>query len=539
MNLQKLLFFCLALMLCNSLFSQSSSKKVDIEYGPEFKAGRMTVKDIIGHDESGYYVLQFLNKGLYGIGSKYVIQKFGNDLELKTSSEIEIKAYDRKATMEDIIYFQDKLVIFSSYRDSKTKMNTLYMSTINKKTLAVNDDAEVVASIDYSGKTKFNAGYYNLSLSREETKLLVKYELPFKRKDREKFGLTIIDKDLSIVWDKQVTLPYPETKFSLEQIKVDDDGNVYTIGRLSGQTLDEKDLRKPRAKRGGDFEYRIITFKDDGDIEDDYAVVLKGQFITDLQLVVNDDKDIICTGFYSERGVSTVKGSYFLKLNGDNGRVIAENQIEFSDEFKKDGLSQKQTKKYDKKKAKGKEFELREYKIDEIILKDDGSALMAAEQWYVREVTRTSTGANGAMTTTTTFHYHFNSIVVINFDQDGNEIWTEKIKKNQHTINDGGFYSSFVLTVKDDQMFFVFNDNPRNIINQGGGTTQGAFKEKEIALAVHSLEQDGFSEREMLFSRARKELIAAPLASEQITDDELIIFCQKKKKQQFVKVTFK
>ncbi len=539
MKILKPLFIGLAVLLCNALTAQRSSDKVDIQYGPEFKAGKMTVKDIIGHDESGYYLLQFSKKGLYGSNSSYVIQKFNNDLELETSSEIEIKAYDRKVTLEDIIYFQDQLVLFSSYRDSKTKMNTLYMSTIDKKTLKTKDNAKIVATIDYSGKSKFNAGTYTLSLSRKENKLLVTYQLPYKRKEQEKFGLAVIDENLTVKWDKQVTLPYPETKFYLEQVKVDDEGNVYTIGRLSGQTLDDKDFLKPRAKRGGDFEYRIITFKDDGDIEDEFPVVLKGQFITDIQIAVNDDFDIICTGFYSDNGTSTIKGSYFLKLDGAKGEVVSENQTEISEAFIKDGMSEKQEKKFDKKKAKGKDQEIREYKIDEIILKDDGSALMVAEQWYVRVVTRTSPGANGTTTTTTTYYYHFNSLLVINFDKDGNEIWTEKIKKNQMTVNDGGYASSFVLTLKDDQMFFVFNDNPKNIINAADDKTYGAFREKEIALAVHSLDQEGFSEREMLFSRQRKDLIAIPLASEQISEDELIIFCQKRKNQQFIKVTFK
>jgi len=418
-------------------------------------------------------------------------------------------------------------------------MNTLYMSTLDKKTLVLNDDAKVVASIDYSGKTKFNAGYYTIDLSRKESKLLVRYELPFKRKEQEKFGLAVIDEDLSVMWDKQVTLPYPETKFFLEQVKVDDEGNVYTIGRLSGQTLDEKDLRKPRSKRGGDFEYRIITFKDNGDIEDEFSVALKGQYITDLQIAVNDDSDIICTGFYSDLGVSTTKGSYFLKLDGIKGRVISENQIELSEDFIKDGMSEKQEKKFDKKKSKGKDPEIREYKIDEIILKDDGSALMTAEQWFVRVVTRTSTGANGAISTTTTYYYHFYSVVVINYDKDGNELWTEKIKKSQVTTNDGGFASSYVMTVKGDELFFVFNDNPKNILNENDEKTYGAFREKEIALALHSVDSEGNSEREMLYSRARKDLITIPLASEQITEDELIIFCKRKKNQQFIKVTFK
>jgi len=79
-------------------------------------------------------------------------------------------------------------------------------------------------------------------------------------------------------------------------------------------------------------------------------------------------------------------------------------------------------------------------------------------------ITTTSTDANGGTRTTTVYYYYYNDIIVININPGGETEWTKKIAKRQPSSNDGGFFSSYSLSIVKDKMYFVFNDSPKNLI---------------------------------------------------------------------------
>jgi hypothetical protein len=196
-----------------------------------------------------------------------------------------------------------------------------------------------------------------------------------------------------------------------------------------------------------------------------------------MQIAINDERDIICGGFYSEKGTFSIKGSYFLKIDGQTQEIKAKSFKEFGIDFITQHMTQRQEKKAKKKAAKGKNIELYEYDLDNIILRDDGGAYLIGEQFFVKVVTRTTTGSNGHTSTSTTTYYYFNDILVINMSPSGEIEWTEKIPKRQRTTNDGGFFSSYALSVVKDKLYFVFNDHPKNLFYKAGQTHTFYYKQ--------------------------------------------------------------
>ena len=87
--------------------------------------------------------------------------------------------------------------MFTSLKNNKLKQNFLFVQSINKKTLLLNNDLKQIAQIDYAGNRKYNAGNFNYKTSRDSSKILIYYDLPYEQGASEKFGFHVFDNKLA------------------------------------------------------------------------------------------------------------------------------------------------------------------------------------------------------------------------------------------------------------------------------------------------------------------------------------------------------
>ena len=219
--------------------------------------------------------------------------------------------------------------------------------------------------------------------------------------------------------------------------------------------------------------------------------------------------------------------------------MINRSTKDFGLDFITSNLKEKTAQKAKKKAAKGKNVELFEYDLDHLILREDGGAVLVGEQYYMRVTTSTTTTANGGTTTRTTYHYYYNDIIVVNIDPSGNIQWAEKIPKRQYARNDNGRYSSYAMAVVEDRMYFVFNDNPKNLFEATPGKTYNMTLGSKSIVTLVEMNSDGRFSREALFTKQDAGVYTKPKLCEQIGDNELVIFGLRKKNQRFMKATFK
>ncbi|HYC87335.1 MAG TPA: hypothetical protein VEB86_19015, partial [Chryseosolibacter sp.] len=85
---------------------------------------------------------------------------------------------------------------------------------------------------------------------------------------------------------------------------------------------------------------------------------------------------------------------------------------------------------------------------------------------------------------------------------------------------------------------FIFNDNPKNLGYTGVGKVFNFKGNEESVVTIVTIDQAGKQERKPLFSFADTEVITRPKVCEQITSRDIILFGQRKKTQQFARVTF-
>lgn len=405
--------------------------------------------------------------------------------------------------------------------DKKTKVNTLYYRSIDKSTLAPNSERQEVCQITYEKKR--NDGNFNFIFSEDHTKLMLFYNLPYQKGEPEQFGYKVYGKDMNLLWEKSVTLPYKDELFSIEKTRVDNSGNAYLLGVLY------KDKATAKRKGKPNFDYHVLSYTNKGERENEYLVKLKNKFITDMQIGIGKTGDIICGGFYSAVGTYSIKGTFYLKIDAKTKEIKNENYKEFEKDFLEEFMSEK-------KAAKGKE--LYNYDLDKIILREDGGAVLIAEQYYVREVT-TCTTSNGVTSCRTTYYYYYNDIIVVNINPDGSIQWAKKIPKRQVSTNDFGFYSSYAVEVTKDKMYFIFNDHPKNLNSTSDKIYNYNPRSKEALTVVVTVDGKGEVEKEALFNASEAGTIIRPKVCDQVNPTEMLIFGQKKKIQRFARLTFK
>lgn len=514
-------------------FSQSKSDKVAITWGEEQPVGKKSVfDDIIGTDESGVYIIKRVFKGKMPL----LIEKYDNNMKLVKSIPSALGDKKKARYYEYATQIDGELILFSTFLDKKTKTKLLFAQSINKKSLKPSSKLIKVGAIEYSGSNRRNTGSFTYQVSGDDKRILIYYSLPFEKGENEKFSYHVFDKDLNLLWEKAVTVPYADELFGVADYQIQENGDMYLLSRIY------QDKAKVTKKGKPNYHYQIIAYTNKGNDVKEYPIILKDKYLSEMKITINADGDIICGGFYSNVSPYAIDGSYFLKIDSKSKEIVSKSFKEFGLDFITQNMTDKQKKKTTKRDSKGKDVELYSYDLDNIILRDDGGAVLVGEQFFIKVVTSTDSQGN----TTTTYHYFYNDIIVISINPSGEIDWTEKIAKRQHTRNDGGYYSSYTMAIVDDKMNFIFNDNVKNLAS--AKMTKGKEKgqiynftrqfKTSVAVLVQ-LDSDGRQVKEALFNAKEAELLIRPKVCEQVSDNELVIYGQKRKTERFGKIDFK
>lgn len=532
-------------LICYSTFNsycQIESKKVDILWGTEQKESKkLTLKSIVGYDNSGIYAI----KTKKNANSSLTFEHYNNQLNFTKLVELDLKYKKKELDFRFIVQLNNELHLFSSFKNQKLKRNVLFVQSIDKKTLELNQDLRKIAEIDYSKNSKYNAGHFNYRISRDSSKVLIYYISPYDKDEKEQFGFHIFDKNLNQLWEKKVTLHYNDELFDVKNYQVDNYGNVHLLGIIIPEKI--KGQRKERLK----YKYQILSYLNSGNELKEYPIKIEGKFLTDMQIAINVDQDIICSGFYSNvytkvhsdvgysLGSDAITGTYFIKIDDDTKEIITKEFKEFGIDFITQNMTKKKKEKVEKKAENGKNTNLYQYDLKNIKLREDGGAILIGEQYYVKMVESRYTDSKGKTQRTKTYYYYYNDIIVIKISPNGNIEWAEKIPKRQYTVDDGGFYSSFALSVVKDKLYFVFNDHPNNLSYNGEGEPATFNKGRRSIVVLVELDSEGNQTREALFSLKKAEILMLPKICKQISENEMLLFDQRKKIHRFAKITFK
>jgi hypothetical protein len=512
-------FFCCVNF---SFIPPGTTKDASVKWGPELEGSkRGSISGYLGHNDNAYFLTGYEK-------SDFIIRKITKTLNDAGTYVFEEKdkQMDMKFEFEGVEYYDDQLFVFKSNIDKDAKKKVLYYNRVSTKTMQATGKTTRLSEINYEKKN--NSGAYSVRTSRNDACVMVICGLPYDKESNEKNMIVMCDSTLKVLWKKTVTLPYMDKLFTTLSWSTDDKGNAYCLGK------EYKGKAKEEVGGKQNFQYHIIAYTNSGEKKTDYAIKLGDKFVNDIGFIIGDDGNIICSGFYSKQGRRSTDGAFFLKLDAKTQNVLSSNMKEFDVNFITEGLTEKETKKAEKKEAKGKDLEVLSFDIDDILRKEGGGYVTVGEQFFREQHSRTDSRGN----VTTYYVYYFYDIVVINMDDNGKIEWVEKIPKRQASTTTA--YSGYALVVNKDKLRFIFNDHKENLApKKQGGWKNFDMSDKNGIAAMATIDMSGKVTREALFNDRETEVYLRPAVCSQVDDDQLLLFGEKKKTDQFALVTFK
>lgn len=517
------------------------------------------IQKIVATEGGGFYALRMHKGGVLGGGAqKPIIEYYNGRMKLVRSRELDLEYKGKERFLKDVVMVGGRLWVLSYFYNEKHEKTYLFAQEVNKNTLNLVKDMVKIGEQDETNREKQDV--FSLAQSRDSSKIVIFNRQP-NSKDGQSFSLSVYDSDFTELWSKDAKLPYNKKSFKVEDYQVDNKGNVYLLGIIYTEGSN-------RLKRDGKatYQYDIVAYMRDSTIDvQEYKIALKDKFVTDLTFRIADDGEMVCAGFYSEKDAKGMKGSCFFKINPKTKDMTSISTREFDFNFMTANLSEKskmQAKAAIERDDKTREPELFDYSLDKLIMRSDGGVILIAEQYYIEERLLNNSpygyspyGYNawsspyyaslydpygyryGRNNRRADYYYNYNDIIVVNIQPDGEIASTTRIPKHQVSVNDGGTYSSYAMSIVADKLYFAYNENPKNLDpNRKKNVAETPDKYSVVTLA--EVARDGSLKRYPMFSNQDKGVVTRPKICRQVGRRDMAIYGESGRTYRFGALSF-
>lgn len=495
----------------------------------EKKPGRLL--NLVPRNSNDFFALRRVGRGVFG---SLQVSSHKN-LSIAAKEKLQLKVNRSFANFEGTTIVGDHFVMVMS--DKQEGRNAFFMQEYGED-LEPLGNAYELASYDLEGKSRRWAGEFSIYQSQNKDFFSVVWTIPGKKNEESRYGFKVFDRDLQEVSEGEYQFPFPSKYCRVNTMHLSNTGDFFTVVT----EYQERESKKLFNNWANYKTMHIYHLTPDG--MEDVEVNLEGKRVEALNINSDNESQFILTGTYGEQQRAGIKGLFYLKLNFKTQEITSEGFEEFSEDFITQDWSDRQKKKVEKKRARGKEVEpkLYEYVMRDVHVLDDGSVVGSMEQYYIRVVTRTDPQTNA---TTTTYYYYYNDVIAFKVGADGGFDWHTKIRKYQVSTNDGGYFSSYERFIDDGKMYMIFNDNSLNYDGGGNFSDEDRLrsstlskKRNTVALVSIDLESGEFSRR-MFFDRSELGAIAVPkLFNVDYNTEEVLIYAVKGTKEKFGIIQF-
>jgi hypothetical protein len=534
--MKKILCSFLLLSLVSLVFGASpdgiNPSGVALKWGQYEKMGKKLYgKEIVHENDNFVYVIEKENKNtnllFFEISKPYglILTVYKSDgLTIVNSSSLsfpksEVK-YEYSILKLDEI--GSKLYLFITAHHPKTDEVKLLVQELADNGQQLGSIYEVDTGIATKSAGLFKKKKltsFSVQLSPEGTKIgIVKFN-SVKEDEHLSVGYKMLDENLKTLWSGSLELPYKHQFFDLTSYEIGNDGQLFLLGkawkleRKVGQSGKSKTKISKQKKGSPNYSYKCLIFTMKSKTLKQLDVGIMGSYVTDVAMRYRPGKDqLYLAGFFSEQWGSSIRGTFNKTIDVGQAKVVQSKQKKFNQQFLKLFLSNKQIKKLDG--GKKGNYELANFRLDNLTIKQDGSVLVVAEMYYVKMNTSSIVEADGFISTRTNYTYHYGDIIAIYLNTDGEVRWTAKIPKHQVSYNDGGPFSSYIINVENDKLYLVFNDNRSNIqsLKEGKGIQKMGSPKNSVTVVV-TIDNHGVMTREQLFSAKESEVVFRPKSS--------------------------
>ncbi|WP_146191769.1 hypothetical protein [Algibacter marinivivus] len=397
-------------------------------------------------DDGGIVTIRSYHGGMQQKLKGYYIQYFDSNLKEVKTLDYEVK----NKTIKNAFLKNDKLHLIEIEELKKEKSIAINISSSEINSLSFSSQNLLKFSEDnikdYFGVFIFpffiNNGWGQADgnhmgeviFSLNKKFFAINFDI--KNKDKETHKVFVFNDNFELVYDKLITKNIKDRLFEYNSFEVDDeDGTVYFLGKSF-----EKNSK--RTKKGGKVNYHFELYKVNAESVESTSFKTTGKLIESLQLLKNEDR-LICTGFFGNDKEHKINGVCIYDLNPTTLDINYSKFNEFSEKFLSDKYGEKNRK---KKRKKEKGIDNIEFKG--VYLMGNNDLVINAEEFFI--TTHTMSSVNGGMRTYTV--YHFNDIMTLRLDANGDLKWARNINKSQTGFTTSSFTT---LPVNESTYFFI------------------------------------------------------------------------------------
>lgn len=427
----KLFLILTVILSINISFAQNPT----IKWGKELKTSANTSVKNVCFTEKDVFLIRKKGKRIFS-KEKWIIDKLDKEsLNMVQTKEHTVLFSDPKVKVGLILEFNKQLIVsgFKSANDKKELLVKRIGDDLipEQKTLSV----DTIAEDEYITHDVLSAK--NIPLMHTCVVGFKSAKLYLKVKQ--------IDSALSLIKSSVFNFDIPYKNSEIVTIKLADENLVYVLIKHS-----------PRG--GGVFEYDVFKYSlmacdmQSGQFKE-FEIELPDKNITDISIMPTTGKSLMVSGFYSNKKNTRddVAGVFYLNISNLNLGIIGKGVKDLPDDLMRNFLSERKLK-------KGKE--LSGFTINYIIPNSDGGTIILSEQSYYNQICNTDFRTGMVYCND---YYHYNDIIAIRINAGGDIEWTSKIGKQQVSINDNGYYSSYFPFVIKNGLYLIYNDNAKNI----------------------------------------------------------------------------
>lgn len=444
------------------------------------------------------------------------IKLFENDsLSLLHSKVLDLQVDNEGLDPEMVFNIGDQLYMMGSLRNKSKGNRTLYAGIFNLKAEQTHAFRPMCTMPE--GRFK-NKQHFGMELSMDSSLLFSHYQLEPEKGEDIRFELNVFDSKLNLIHSKRLALPYPEESMEISEWLIDKDSNVWFLTGISPKKNISglSDLEKARR-------YVLFSYSFKENRLKEFDVNLKDKWVMALTFEEMENNEIGIGGFYSNDPAFSISGTFFLRIGISDKEVISTGMMAFDKEFVREN-------------ARNGNFEkeLSNYYFDHFIPSKDGGAWFLAEQYYVTEqfLMDGNTGRSNI-----SYTYHYNDILVVKVNNEGEIQFAKRIPKAQYSINDGGPYLSYALSSTESGISILFYDHLENtnlILSQKPRAMSNL---KKAVLNHVELNQEGVLRRSLLEGIDKKNLIR-PKQAYEIGKGKLVFLNENRKNRQMIRMSF-
>lgn len=526
--------FILSLLFTAFFSYQMRSQQTIVKWGSvlEKEESRSVITKVIGVDDQYMYFLREIPPRLQGspAPNKFMLEKCNKTTMEKVFCKelIMREIYGKRVQFQIVMMIDKKMVLFTSVFNKINKKHHLFMEHINSAG-ELDPEPKEVYKTDWSADElkAYRDPFFIFSISNDGKKILVThdfcnptalYHSGLSKEFIEKnVSYKIIDNELNILSSKTIKLPPQKEDFVIIDYKLNSDGSLYMLAKFFRRKIEKSERLRPASK------YGVFYYTDEKDEVKDYDFIFDDKYLTDVTCLIDKNDNLICAGFYATQTDYNVMGTFCIKIDKKTKKVTAKEFQDFDLAFSDDCLGEERLSAL---------FMSFNYNL-KIILKEDGGFILVGEAGNVSDKIQVYGNGDGV------YVYRYKDLIAVNVKPDGSIIWHKKIAKNQTTVNDGAYNSSYFMGILKNKLYLVFNDNKKNLNPDSKKAKEMDNAEKSIPVIVGvDLDQAGALTKKQLFNTEDSKNILCPRINFRVSDHELIILKAKGSSYNFGKISF-